>query len=264
MPTRSFPRSAPMPISALERGSPEASRRCSTGSGSATATTTRCRGRSRVSVIFVINHRSNMDYVLVTYVAATSSALSYAVGEWAQVWGLRGLIRSMGAYFISRDSRDALYRKCWRAMSTWQRRRASFRRFSGRRPEPRRRAARAEVRAVQLHGLGLRSARPARRGVHSRSGSITIACWRTACSPRGQYRAGQEAGVRVQRGGSSRSHFFRHLWMAMRGEWYRFGYTCVSFGEPVSLRKHVAEANTTFARLRPKPAMPRLKSSGTG
>src|SRR6185295_10986619 len=63
------------------------------------------------SVIFVINHRSNMDYVLVTYVAATSSALSYAVGEWAQIWGLRGLIRSMGAYFIRRDSRDALYRK---------------------------------------------------------------------------------------------------------------------------------------------------------
>ena len=63
------------------------------------------------SVIFVINHRSNMDYVLVTYVAATSSALSYAVGEWAQVWGLRGLIRSMGAYFINRDSREALYRK---------------------------------------------------------------------------------------------------------------------------------------------------------
>ena len=38
-------------------------------------------------MIFVINHRSNMDYVLVTYVAATSSALSYAVGEWAKVWG---------------------------------------------------------------------------------------------------------------------------------------------------------------------------------
>ena len=63
------------------------------------------------SVVFVINHRSNMDYVLVTYVAATSSALSYAVGEWAQVWGLRGLIRSMGAYFIRRNSRDPLYRK---------------------------------------------------------------------------------------------------------------------------------------------------------
>ena len=37
------------------------------------------------SVIFVINHRSNMDYVLVTYMASQSSALSYAVGEWARV-----------------------------------------------------------------------------------------------------------------------------------------------------------------------------------
>ena len=63
------------------------------------------------SVVAVINHRSNMDYVLVTYVAATASALSYAVGEWAQIFGLRELIRSMGAYFIRRDSRDALYRK---------------------------------------------------------------------------------------------------------------------------------------------------------
>ena len=63
------------------------------------------------TVIFVINHRSNMDYVLVTYMAATASALSYAVGEWAQVWLLRSLIRSMGAYFVRRESRNALYRK---------------------------------------------------------------------------------------------------------------------------------------------------------
>jgi len=63
------------------------------------------------AVVAVINHRSNMDYVLVTYLAATASALSYAVGEWAQIFGLRELIRSMGAYFIRRDSRDALYRK---------------------------------------------------------------------------------------------------------------------------------------------------------
>ena len=34
-------------------------------------------------------------------------------------------------------------------------------------------------------------------------------------------------------------HFFRHVWMAIRGEWYRFGYTCVSFGVPVSLRNYV-------------------------
>ncbi|MEM9871987.1 MAG: 1-acyl-sn-glycerol-3-phosphate acyltransferase [Pseudomonadota bacterium] len=63
------------------------------------------------TVIFVMNHRSNMDYVLVTYLAARASALSYAVGEWARVWPLSRLIKSMGAYFIRRKSRGALYRK---------------------------------------------------------------------------------------------------------------------------------------------------------
>jgi glycerol-3-phosphate O-acyltransferase len=63
------------------------------------------------TVVFIMNHRSNMDYVLVTYLAARASALSYAVGEWARVWPLSRLIRSMGAYFIRRRSRGALYRK---------------------------------------------------------------------------------------------------------------------------------------------------------
>ena len=63
------------------------------------------------TVVFIMNHRSNMDYVLVTYLAARDSALSYAVGEWARVWPLSRLIKSMGAYFIRRRSRGALYRK---------------------------------------------------------------------------------------------------------------------------------------------------------
>ena len=63
------------------------------------------------AVVFVMNHRSNMDYVLVTYLAARASALSYAVGEWARVWPLSLLIKAMGAYFIRRKSRGQLYRK---------------------------------------------------------------------------------------------------------------------------------------------------------
>lgn len=63
------------------------------------------------AVVFVMNHRSNLDYVLVTYLASQRSALSYAVGEWARVWPLQGLIRSMGAYFIRRKSRNGLYRR---------------------------------------------------------------------------------------------------------------------------------------------------------
>lgn len=65
----------------------------------------------RATVVFVMNHRSNMDYVLVTWLIADRSAISYAVGEWARVWPLSRLIRGMGAYFIRRGSRNALYRR---------------------------------------------------------------------------------------------------------------------------------------------------------
>ncbi len=63
------------------------------------------------TVVFVMNHRSNMDYVLVTYMASNRASLSYAVGEWANIWLLQSLFRSMGAYFIRRNSRNPLYRK---------------------------------------------------------------------------------------------------------------------------------------------------------
>lgn len=66
---------------------------------------------SDATVIFVMNHRSNMDYVLVTHLAAERSALSYAVGEWARIWPVSRLIRNMGGYFIRRKSRNPLYRK---------------------------------------------------------------------------------------------------------------------------------------------------------
>ncbi|HEX7252020.1 MAG TPA: 1-acyl-sn-glycerol-3-phosphate acyltransferase, partial [Thermoanaerobaculia bacterium] len=60
------------------------------------------------TVVFLINHRSNMDYILVAYLAAEKAALSYAVGEWARVWPLQTLVRAMGAYFVRRNSGDPL------------------------------------------------------------------------------------------------------------------------------------------------------------
>ncbi|MEE9335351.1 MAG: 1-acyl-sn-glycerol-3-phosphate acyltransferase [Granulosicoccaceae bacterium] len=63
------------------------------------------------SVVFVMNHRSNMDYILATYLAVEKTALSYAVGEWARIWPLQQLIRAMGGYFVRRDSGDPLYRR---------------------------------------------------------------------------------------------------------------------------------------------------------
>ncbi len=63
------------------------------------------------TVVFVMNHRSNMDYVLISYLAAERVTLSYAVGEWARVFPLETLIRAMGAFFVRRGSQNPLYRK---------------------------------------------------------------------------------------------------------------------------------------------------------
>ncbi len=63
------------------------------------------------TVVFVMNHRSNMDYVLVTWLVSNRASISYAVGEWARVWPFSRFIRALGAYFIRRGSRNPLYRK---------------------------------------------------------------------------------------------------------------------------------------------------------
>ena len=63
------------------------------------------------SVIFVMNHRSNIDYILLAHVMEHRAALSYAAGEWAVVWPLGPLIGGMGAFFVRRGSGDELYRR---------------------------------------------------------------------------------------------------------------------------------------------------------
>jgi len=61
------------------------------------------------TVIYVINHRSNADYVLVAHMLFKFISLSYAVGEWARVWPLNHLFKWFGAYFIRRRFREPLY-----------------------------------------------------------------------------------------------------------------------------------------------------------
>lgn len=60
-------------------------------------------------VIYVMNHRSNADYVVVAYVLARQVSISYAVGEWARVWPLEYVFKSFGAYFVRRRFREKLY-----------------------------------------------------------------------------------------------------------------------------------------------------------
>ncbi len=68
------------------------------------------RGLPRDSVvIYLMNHRSNADYVLVAYVMMGDVSISYAVGEWARAFPLEYLFKSFGSYFIRRRYREPLY-----------------------------------------------------------------------------------------------------------------------------------------------------------
>lgn len=188
------------------------------------------------TVIFVMNHRSNMDYVLVTYLAAQRSALSYAVGEWAQVWPLKHLIRAMGAYFIRRKSRNPLYR-------------------------------RVLARYVQLATAGGVTQAVFPEGGLSLDGTVgapKLGLLNYVVSdfdPEGardvvfvpvalNYDRVMEDRILIRAGDAGERKFrFSLLKMLgfialqikfkLTGRYHRFGYASVSFGEPVSLRKFV-------------------------
>jgi glycerol-3-phosphate O-acyltransferase len=65
--------------------------------------------RKGSAVIYVINHRSNADYVLVAHMLFKFISLSYAIGEWARVWPLNHVFKWFGGYFVRRRYREPLY-----------------------------------------------------------------------------------------------------------------------------------------------------------
>jgi glycerol-3-phosphate O-acyltransferase len=60
-------------------------------------------------LVYLMNHRSNADYVLVGYALAGQVAISYAVGEWARAFPLEHVFKAFGAYFVRRRYRERLY-----------------------------------------------------------------------------------------------------------------------------------------------------------
>ena len=61
------------------------------------------------TAVFLINHRSNFDYVVVGWALARQVAVSYAVGEWARVFPLEVLFKAFGGFFVRRGFPDPLY-----------------------------------------------------------------------------------------------------------------------------------------------------------
>jgi glycerol-3-phosphate O-acyltransferase len=184
------------------------------------------------TVIFVMNHRSNMDYVLVTWIVADRSALSYAVGEWARVWPLSRLIRAMGAYFIRRRQLTPLYRRVlarYVQMATAEGSTQAIFPEGGLSLDGRVGAAK-----LGLLGYILAGFEPARRDVVFLPVGL---CYDRVIEDRLLVEAA-ETGVRRFRAGPLSITGFgtRLIWRKLRGRYSGFGTAAVVFGRPLSLR----------------------------
>ena len=191
------------------------------------------------SVVFVMNHRSNMDYILATYLAAERTALSYAVGEWARVWPLQQLIRAMGGYFVRRESGDPLYR---RVLEVYVQMAAD-----GGVPQaifPEGKLSRDGVLGppkLGLLGYLVRGFDPnTTRDIVFIPVGIN---YDRVLEDRSLLRYAKKLPRRGLGYTFRKSVAFlgKNIWQALTGQRYRYGYACVNFGEPVSLTEWIAE-----------------------
>jgi glycerol-3-phosphate O-acyltransferase len=199
-------------------------------------------------VVFVMNHRSNMDYIIASYLAAERAALSYAVGEWARVWGLQQLIRAMGAYFVRRNSKDELYRRVlerYIAMATEAGVTQAVYPEGGLTRDGRLREPRFGVLDYMLRGFHMQGERDlvfVPLGLN----------YDRVLEDRTQLLAGDAAAPKPS-GLRAAARTLRFLgaqgWLVLRSRWHRLGYACVNFGTPVSVRAWCASRGIDFEQL---------------
>ncbi len=200
------------------------------------------------SIVFVMNHRSNMDYVLVAFLAAERVALSYAVGEWARIWPLQQLIRAMGAYFVRRNSGDPLYRMVLQRyvqMATEAGVPQAVYPEGGLTVDGRLRPPKLGLLDYMLKTFDPQGERdlvfiPVGINYDRVLEDRTLLAKLDPAAPR---RGALYAAARTL------AFVGSNLWLMATGRWYRFGYACVNFGRPLSMRAHVAERRVDFHAL---------------
>ncbi len=200
------------------------------------------------TIVFVINHRSNMDYVLVAFLAAERTALSYAVGEWVRIWPLQQLVRAMGAYFVRRNSGDALYRTVlarYVQMASEAGVTQAVFPEGGLTIDGRLRAPRFGLLDYMLKGFDENAERDLvfipvglnyYRVLEDRSQLLKLDDRRA--------RPGSAHSLTV-----AARFGLEHLGLMLSGRWHRFGYACVNFGQPLSMREYVGQRNLHLATM---------------
>lgn len=202
---------------------------------------------SNASVVFIVNHRSNMDYILVTFFAASRTALSYAVGEWARIWPLQSLIRALGAYFVRRRSGNPLYRK---VLERYVQIATSEGVTQAVFPE----GGLSRDGHLQPPKLGLLDYLLRAYDPESERDLVFIPIgvnYDRTLEDRSLLldgQAGQKPG-KLAVLGKTFGFVGRHLWLMLRGHWFRFGYASVNFGRPISMQAYMREHQVDFRKL---------------
>ncbi len=200
------------------------------------------------TVVFVMNHRSNMDYILVAFLAAERTTLSYAVGEWARIWPLQTLIRAMGAFFVRRQSGNPLYRlvlERYVHMATHEGVCQAVFLEGGLSRDGRLRAPklgfldymlrsfdRAKDRDVVFIPVGINYDRV----IEDRSMLYSLDPEAAKRSPWFVFR-------------TTAGFILKSIRLMIVSRWERFGYACVSFGSPVSVRAYCENHDIDFKKL---------------
>jgi glycerol-3-phosphate O-acyltransferase len=200
------------------------------------------------SVVLIMNHRSNMDYILIGYLTISRIALSFAVGEWARVWPLQQLLRALGGFFVRRGSGNPLYRRV-------------LERYIQMATEG------GVVQAVFPEGKLSKDGRLGRPKI-----GILDYMLRTFDPEKGRDLVFLPVGINYDRVLEDRSsllaldpaagkkkradviktaslYLLKTIRLRLRRGWHRYGYAVVNFGTPISMRMYAKEHRLDFPRL---------------
>lgn len=197
------------------------------------------------SVVFVMNHRSNMDYILVAYLALNRMAPSFAVGEWARIWPVQQLIRALGAFFVRRGSGNKLYR-CVLARYVQMATEGGVVQAvfpegglskDGKLSDPKIGLLKYMVECFDPDGEGDLVFIPVAvnydRVLEDRT--LLLAADPDAEKKSSLYTVKTALGF-----------ILHNLRLMARGGWYRFGYAAANFGPPISMREYVQQRQIDF------------------
>jgi glycerol-3-phosphate O-acyltransferase len=212
----------------------------------------------RSSLVFIMNHRSNMDYILLVYLSLKRMALSFAVGEWARVWPLRPLMKSMGAFFIRRGSQNVLYRA---VLARYVQMAAESGIVQAIYPEGRlSRDGKLDEPKLGLLDYMLRAFHP---GADRDLVFIPVGVnYDRVFEDRTLLLTGNPLAARktgLAAAGTTLSFIGNNLWLMVRRGWHRFGYAVVNFGTPLSMREYVSRRGIDFSGLGKDSRMEKVK-----